>query len=253
MMTDLAVGRTAAAPALRRSGHLLVTVRRPSGSYEATGILTLDQEDYEFAYLESAVAREDFVTLFGFDDVKRRYRRPYLFPLFAERVLSASRPDRAEYLSALDLRQDATPFEVLARSGGQRPGDAIELTPFPQVSDSGRLLLHFLVHGIRYRGQEASEEIEKLARGDMLQLTPEPNNEKDPRAIQVRSMRGTHLGYVPAPLLDVVHPMLNADQQLTVAVANGQEVAFHLRLLARLEGGDLDASVPLDPPWTTLA
>ncbi|WP_415100941.1 HIRAN domain-containing protein [Nocardioides sp.] len=126
-------------------------------------------------------------------------------------------------------------MEFLARSGGRRAGDTIELLQTPNLTDDGHTECVFLVHGIRYN-EGASDEIEHLSTGQELRLLTEPENPADPRAVLVTT-DDTRLGWVPSPLLDYVHTVMGAGEcRLTVVRANPPEVGHHMRLLVRLEG-----------------
>ncbi len=220
--------------------RLLVTVR-PSEElneghrlYRHVGFLTCMQDGYEFHYAQPA---DGFRPLLGFSDTTRRYFASEMFPLFAERIMSARRPDRASYLEALDLGEDSEPWEVLLRSGGRRAGDTIEVVPEPRVGTDGETSCTFLVHGVRHCGPEAGHAIDSLHRGDLLELRWEPTNPVNARAVLVLSGSGVAVGYVPDPLVDYVHTVMRTgDHRLSVVRANGPEVGSHLRLLARLEG-----------------
>ena len=98
--------------------HRLIVTRRDPTTRRCHAIGFLDRvvEGYEFTYLASAITEPGFLPLVGFGDVNRRYHRPHLFPSFAERVISAKRPDRPDYLATLCLQPDAGPWEVLAAS-----------------------------------------------------------------------------------------------------------------------------------------
>jgi HIRAN domain len=234
---------------------LIVTVRLPTGEYVPVGVLEVSERGSQFAYFSSAVARPDFQPLLGFADPKRRYQRPYLFPQFAERVISPSRPDRADYLETLNLGSDATPVEILGRSGGHRLNDPIELLPCPHLSEDGRTECLFLVHGVRHV-PGASERIERLKRHEQLLLRPEPDNPVDRNAVQVMTRDGEALGWVPRPLLEYAHSLLLDDRiSATVERANGAHVSPHLRLLARLRGwlppGSLEPFT--GPGWELMA
>lgn len=147
------------APAVGTHGHgvraRLIVTRRDTGtgSYHALGFLDKLDGGYEFAYLAAAVRSETFVPLVGFRDASRRYRRPHLFPSFAERVIGAKRPDRPQYLASLNLDDDAGAWEILSASGGNRKGDAIELISLPTWdATTRRTSASFLAHGVRHRG-----------------------------------------------------------------------------------------------------
>ena len=221
-------------------------------SYRAVGFLDAVQDGYEFAYLQAAVVEPGFIPLLGFRDVTMRYKRPYLFPLFAERVISARRPDRLGYLEALDLSEDAGPWEILAKSGGYRQGDSIEVLQLPEINRLGQTACTFLVHGVRYQGERASMRISQLWRGEQLELIAEPTNRSNPRAVLVAS-GGQSLGYVPNPLVEYVQALLSNKPVVTVVRANGPDVGPHMRLLVKLEG-QLEDSRPFSgPAWQTVS
>ncbi len=242
LSTDLLDLSSAYADDQSAASRLIVTRRGVyDGTYRAIGYLDRvrcdDGDTYEFSYLAASAEQAGFVPIIGFRDVHRRYSSPRLFPSFAERVISAKRPDRPQYLATLDLDSDADAWEILSASGGHREGDPIELISLPRYDgDTGVTSAHFLAHGVRHRGEHTSAHITGLAAGHRLTLLPEPANEHDPRAVQI--MDGTmHLGYVPSPLLDYVHSVIECDDHtLTVVRANPPETHSHLRLLLRLEG-----------------
>jgi hypothetical protein len=155
-----------------------------------------------------------------------------LFPIFAERVMDPHRPERAETLEQLGLGADAEPLEVLAVSGGGRTGDTYELTPLPQP---GPVSLPFLVHGIRHLTSEERAAIDDLKSGDRLELRCESDNEVNERALLVMQSGG-RLGYVPDPLLDYVHRIMERPFELVVDRVNPPEAGMHMRLLVRLTG-----------------
>jgi len=224
--------------------QLLVTWRNPqTRRYHAVGLLWRTRDAYHFRYLDSAGKLDGFRPFLGFSSLGREYVAPHLFAIFAERVLDEARPDRLSLFDALDLGADAEPMEFLARSGGRRAGDTIELLQTPAISDSGHTSCVFLVHGIRY-SDGASDAIEHLSTGQELRLLSEPENPADPGAILVTD-DGIRLGWVPSPLLDYVHAVMDAGQsRLTVVRANSPEVGHHMRLLVRLEGSVLESYSP---------
>lgn len=218
------------------SDQLLVTWQDPeSRRYHAVGLLSRDAgTGYRFRYLDTAATVPRFLPFLGFSDLQRDYASPHLFPLFAERVLDDARPDRIALYEALDLVSNAGPMEFLARSGGRRAGDRIELLPTPDI-DGSRTSCLFLVHGVRHI-EGASTAIGRLRQGQQLALQPEPDNPTDPDAVLVTS-DGTRLGWVPNPLLGYVRAVMSTgDARLTVVRANSPEFGHHMRLLVRLEG-----------------
>lgn len=235
----------------------LIVTRRDAGTgrYHALGFLDKLDDGYEFAYLAAAVGSETFVPLVGFSDAARRYRRPHLFPSFAERVIGAKRPDRPQYLASLNLDDDAGAWEILSASGGNRKGDAIELISLPTWDATTRQTsASFLAHGVRHRGPLVSEHVSTLDAGHQLGLERQPDNDVNPRAIKIVDA-GMHLAYVPDPLVDYVGAVLDGTPDATVIVvqSNPPDTNSHLRLLLRLEGS-LEEGFPFDgPDWRTTA
>jgi hypothetical protein len=242
-------------PVETTSRRLLVTEKDAAGFYRPVGFLGAAEESgvvqYTFDYLRSAVGRPGFRPFLGFVDTERSYRSGGLFPLFAERIMDPRRPEHPVFLAALDLSDDATPLEVLGRSGGQRAGDGIMLLPEPTVDAHGRSNCLFLVHGIRYV-ENADSLLRSLKPGDRLALRPEPDNEANSHALVVVEAGGHKLGYVPDALLEHVHDV--ADPVVTVVRVNGPEVGVRLRLLVRLDGRTSGGDRPFSGPgWETVA
>lgn len=237
--------------------RLLVTRRFPASNlYRPIGFLTSDDGKFSFAYIKGSVEADWFVPLPGLSDTRRAYTSDQLFPIFAERVISARRPDRTEALKALGLEKDAAPFEVLNRSGGQRVGDTIELVPMPWVAEDGSFSQLFLVHGVRYRSDEAQIRISQLKPRDPLVLRPDHENSVNTLAVHVADWDGLTLGFVPDPLADFMQEVLadHRGYKLTVEQANGIEAGYHFRLLVRLEGFARPGVQPYSgAAWETVA
>ncbi|MFE5879461.1 HIRAN domain-containing protein [Rhodococcus sp. NPDC056506] len=227
-----------------RASRLIVTRRSAADrTYRAIGYLdkVIGDDDtaptFDFTYLRRVAMDETFVPIVGFRDVWRHYSSSRLFPSFADRVMSAKRPDRPQYLAALSLESDADAWEILTASGGYREGDPIELVSLPSYEREARVTTaHFLAHAVRYCADDASAHISKLKSGDELTLRPDPSNPKDPRAIEIAD-GDLGLGFVPSPLLDYVHSVIDGGpHRLSVVRANPAETHPHLRLLLRLDG-----------------
>src|SRR5674476_58373 len=161
------------------------------------GILSFDGSRYRFHYIANVRSEADFRPFLGFPDFAATYESDHLFPLFSQRAMAPRRPDYRRWVTRLGLDDDATPWEQIARSGGRREGDTIQLFPVPRI-DEGLLACSFLVHGIRHipessltYGQEnhtisrdeLEEELSRLHPGDRLLLADEPHNPFNPRAI----------------------------------------------------------------------
>lgn len=231
--------------------RLLVTQRgEVDRLYRAIGFLSFDGVSYRFDYLRAAVDQPWFRPLPGLSRVGESYVSSDLFSLFRERVISSRRPDFESTMNALGLPQDAEPFEVLARTGGHRAGDTIELIPVPRPDDEGFVSCTFFAHGVRHMPDSAQDRIAELQPGILLDLRPEPGNPVNSRALLVTDGGELCLGYVPDPLVDFVHDVASRGHALTVERANGRDVAYHFRLLVRLTGRVGASTLPFEgPDW----
>lgn len=219
--------------AMTTTDRLLVSRQDPvTRRYHRVGELQRADGEFVFTY-DRGVTR----ALPGLP-LAREHRSSDMFPVFAERVMSPLRSDHRDLLGSLGLEGDSEPFEVLAVSGGRRVGDSVEVTPLPAP---GPARIPFLVHGIRHRSQFERAHIDGLVPGSVLALEPEPHNPISSRALIV-SHDGVVLGYVPDPLLHVVHDVMTHPHRLTVVRVNPREAGYHLRLLVALEGTVSDAA-----------
>ena len=243
-----------AAPSLRADLHVdgassfLVTRRdRTTGRYARLGVLTQVSDGWDFRYFRDVVEDEHAVVLPGIPVADSVIHSDYLFPLFAQRVVSPRRPDRSRILAELGLDDSATAFEILAHNGGRRLGDTIELTQLPRALEGGGESMQFLVHGMRHRTCAEQSAVDTLSSGDELRLVPEPTNVVDPEALLVATTDGTALGWVPAPLL----PLVGAGTELKASVAhvNGSQSPPHQRLLVEIRGDLARPEIFNSPSW----
>lgn len=257
MVAGSTLARTPSADASSLVRRLVVAWQNPrTRSMHPVGVLEEDGQTYtyRFRYLKRAAEAEDFRPFLGFPDLGRSYTSNRLFPLFAQRVMDARRPDYEGYLDSLGLSGRPGPMEILARSGGKRVGDMIQLFPEPQTGENGATSCLFLVHGIRHI-PGAEDRVERLNRGDVLHLLDEPSNPKNPRAILVTADGGDRIGWVPDLLLDYVHIARNhGPTQVRVERANGRDASPHMRLLVSFSGTVPQGYRPfVGPGWETSA
>jgi hypothetical protein len=229
--------------------RLVVAWQHPAGGMiEPVGFLSHDGQLFRFVYIRNALLVEGFQPLLGFDDVRKEYVSERLFPLFAQRVMDARRPDYPRYITSLGLSGQPEPWHQIARSQGIRRGDTLQLLPVPVVRH-GELIYTFLVNGIRHVHEEplrleggemrvSKGEVEaalkSLKPGSPLDLVPEPGNQFNPCAILVASS-GTPVGWVPDLLVnDMGRLMKSVAVRVTADHINGPDAPSHLRLLARL-------------------
>ena len=115
------------------------------------------------------------------DDLDQVYTSETLFPLFANRLLSPSRPEYEAFLrwGGFDPDNPPTPLAILGVTEGIRQTDSIEVFPCPTPDADGCYLNRFFLHGIRWMSPAALERVDQLQRGQHLSLQHEPLNVAD--------------------------------------------------------------------------
>ncbi|MGH9222619.1 MAG: HIRAN domain-containing protein [Acidimicrobiales bacterium] len=234
---------------------LFVSWRDPNvGSIHPIGRLVRriegERERYSFGYLKLAEGLEGFEPLPGLPDLHLRYDRDRLFPVFANRIMPRSRPDYDLLAAHVDLRGDADPFEVLARTGGRRATDRIEVFAGPERTPEGDSSVLFFARGLR-RVEGAPAAVSSLEPDDRLVLVDDPQNPYNPRAVLLRISDGREVGWVPDYLVDHVHELRELNRSEPVVVVehvNDETVAPHMRLLCRLRAPWPDGYVPFSGP-----
>lgn len=241
----------AAAPA-----QLAVAWQRPDGGLiEPVGLLACEDGGFRFDYLARAADLPGFQPFLGFPDLQRTYRSQHLFPLFSQRVMRPRRPDYPSYVAMLGLQGQPPEWELLARSTGQRQGDAIRVFAEPRVTADGATEATFFVSGVRHRLGEDPVSVERalagLRPGDRLTLRAEPTNRVDPRALHVVEAGGVAVGWIPNVLLDHLHDI--AEPDVRVQQVSGGDVVPSYRLLVRSTGTSGSGARPFDGPQWRLA
>lgn len=199
-------------------------------------MLPADSESGTFRFEYDHPLPPQFHPFLAFPDANRVYESPALFPFFSNRVMSAERPEYDDHLAALGLtRDEATPFEMLARTSGRRTTDTVQVVPERIEEPDGTIRQLFLASGVRHR-DNVEAALATLSPGDPLELVDDPDNEFDPRAILLNTRTGEAVGYIPSYMLDDVRKLRDErDLDVRVVRVNGPSVPWHLRLLCRLE------------------
>jgi hypothetical protein len=211
--------------------------------------ITADGDEiYTFAYIKNAERLPGFEPLPGLAHLYARYESRILFPVFANRVMPRRRPEFDLFARQMDLAGVVDPFEVLARSGGRRETDRIEVFSPPERTPDGRATGLFFVRGIRHV-PGAAAAVGELRPGDRLTLAAESDNQTNPLAMLVLASPERRVGYMPDYLLGFVHDLNDLNAQapdITVEHVNDENVPAHLRLLCRL-------SAPWPPGYEAFA
>lgn len=176
---------------------------QPSGSrWAPVGKLEHADGLYRFTYTRGATTLKGFAPFPGLPDLDGVYESEELFPLFANRLLSKSRPEYEAYLtwSGFDPNQPPDPIAVLAVTEGRRATDNLELFPCPVPDAEGCYLNKFFLHGVRYVPPAALERIAALKPGERLIPMFDNLNPYDRQAVAVRTADDRErmlIGYVP--------------------------------------------------------
>ncbi|MBF6671393.1 hypothetical protein [Glutamicibacter sp. FBE19] len=230
---------------------LAVTWQHPrSRVISPVGLLTHDVNGtFRFSYIQNAQDVQGFRPLVGFPSLDQAYESDHLFPLFAQRVMSPRRPDYLGYLKTLGLERNATPWEVLALSGGRRTGDTIQLVPVPVPLGNRTWEIDFLVHGVRHvidrsfvleNGTVSSDRsqletaLEGLAAGDQLYLVPDADNGVNANAQLIVTDAGLPIGFLPDLFTEDFERLDRDDIRCEAVVVNNSASPWHMRVLARL-------------------
>jgi hypothetical protein len=223
-----------------RSRRFAVAWRNTSRRRTApVGVLDYDKTGYRFEYRHNVDQIPDFRPFLGFPDFRGVYEAQRLWPFFALRVMDRKRPDYVEYLARLGLLPDASPLDVLSRSGGEQKGDSVYLAEEPQVAHDGQTEATFLVRGARYATQDHSsaDSALRLREGDRLVMERDRENPVNPEAILLATEDGAPVGWVPDLLIRYADAVqFGGRGHVTVVRNNGLESPWHLRFLVRLVG-----------------
>lgn len=200
-----------------------------------------EQGRFTFAYTADADLSPRFEPFAELPDLRESYEFEQLPSVFAERVVSATHQDYDRLLDALGLtREEATPVELLTRSVGTvGANETLQIVPEPYVRSDGVEVRRFLVSGCRHVDADPNaveEHIARLGPESELRLADEPENLKNPRAMRLHDADDQPVGWVPDYLVDYLHKARNEGTvRILVEQANGSDVPWHLRILARVE------------------
>lgn len=210
-----------------------------SRSWFPVGKLTHESGVYEFAYTRGATQAESFRPFGRMTELDTVYRSTELFPLFSNRILPKSRPEYRDYMRWLGLSpEEYDELEELARTGGQRATDSLEIFPCPEPTADKLYVVYFFSHGLRYLIPENLARISTLVSGEKLLLAKDVQNKFDETALILRTEDPMSLvGYCPryyssefSKLLDLVGP-----QKVEVSVERvNLDAPTRLRLLCKV-------------------
>lgn len=172
-----------------------------SHDWVPVGKLSYSDNNYLFKYTKGAKNLYEegcFVPFSHMLNLDANYTSEALFPIFMNRLMQKSRPEYNEYLKWLNLtKEDVTPIRELARSGGIRATDDLQLFPYPKPKN-GNYEVSFFSHGIRYLPPSYIERLKSLNVGDRLFIMSDIQNLFDLNALVLRTEDPIEIvGYTP--------------------------------------------------------
>jgi hypothetical protein len=208
------------------------------------GRLTSSGGLYTFVYTkgaEQAHAQAGFQPLASFPELLTAYISDNLFPLFTNRVLPQTRPEYAEFVQWLSLPMtEHDPIGILARSGGRKVTDSLEVFPEPERDVSGKYLTHFLLHGLSHMPESAVQRASRLSQGETLLVMRDFQNPRDPEAIALRTAETFEhdlyiVGYVPRYLRGDILKLMNlgSSPEVVVQRVNPSPAPVQYRVLCK--------------------
>lgn len=191
---------------------------------------------YRFVYTKGALESHWFVPFGGLPKLDVVYESESLFPLFANRLISSSRPEYKDFLRWLNLVDEgADPLQILSLTGGRRETDSLIVYSKPEPTSDGRYEVDFFCQGIRYY-PGAVERVGCLDSGEQLYLMPDPQNPHHACAVALRTEDPpVFVGYCPRYLARDFLRLLEGSGEVQVTVVRvNQDAPIQQRLLCHL-------------------
>jgi hypothetical protein len=187
----------------------------PEQGWGPVGCLERADGVYRFCYTQGARLLPGFSPFSGMRDLDQVYESTELFPLFANRLLSKSRPEYEDYLrwSGLDPVSQPDPLAILGVTEGRRETDLVEVFPCPIPDAEGNYQSKFFVHGVRWLTPAGAARLQVLEPGEHLRPMPDLKNQYDAHAMGLHTARDAErIGYVPRYLAQDVAELLGHDE-----------------------------------------
>lgn len=229
---------------MNRNDSVYVAWQDPDSRFwHVVGCLRSIESGYLFSYTKGALASPKFTKFSGMDDFTGTYVSEELFPLFKNRLLSSRRPEYKKFISWLGLNNnensEINPIEILARSGGLRATDKLQMFKPIEVCDDGSVDHYFFSHGISHLSESADLRVSKLEEGERLLLCPDVQNKYDSSAVIIRADNPAEVvGFCPRFFSGSISKMLHDDPaSLSLTVERiSHDAPYNYRLLCKLSG-----------------
>ncbi|UXS08209.1 hypothetical protein FY133_01100 [Agrobacterium tumefaciens] len=197
------------------------------------------QGSYIFAYTRGALVSKNFLPFGNMSDLNSVYVSPELFPIFANRVMNERRPEFHRYAewSGLADERNIDPILLMARMGGIRATDSLQVYSVPEPEIDGTYRTFFFSHGLRYMPEGAQVRTLHLLEGEQLYPMFDIQNPHDADAVALRtSDPATIVGYCPRYLAkDVGKLASRIDNQLKIVIKRvNHDAPAQFRLLCEV-------------------
>lgn len=237
---------------------LFVAWQQPdSGEWIPVAKLERKNDRYVFSYTRGVHRAKSFLPFSRMDRLDAVYESSSIFPLFANRLISKSRPEYRDYLRWLGLKSAADDtLSMLALTGGIRGTDSIELFQPPTISANGEYSVEFFARSLSHLPKEAISHIDNLHQGERLFLMRDCQNNFDPLALAIRSeMPPVFVGFCPKYYAQDLGELLTVsakEMEIRVKCVN-VDAPLNMRLLCSASAvspagfSPLDASTDFQP------
>lgn len=207
--------------------------------WHVVGLLEMRDSDFLFNYTVGATSSNSFTPFSGMEDLKKTYISKDIFPLFKNRLLSSKRPEYPDFIKWLGLDDAATPIDVLARSGGARATDKLQMFKAIDTKSDDSFEHFFFSHGLAYLQSSALDRVSKLKTDEKLYLALDGQNEHDVDAVLIRAGKPAEIiGYCPRYISSAISGLLHHDSKCVSIFVESLpvEAPASYRLMCRLEG-----------------
>ncbi|MGC0053692.1 HIRAN domain-containing protein [Brucella pituitosa] len=202
------------------SSYLLNWQDPETRAWHAVGKLFELDSFYIFAYTHGALQSKNFVPFGNLNETNSYYVSNELFPIFANRVMNSKRPDYVRYATwaGLDSREKTDPLKLMARMGGAKATDSLQVYQIPERDADGNYKTTFFTHGLSHLPEDAQNKANLLKEREQLYPLLDVQNPYDPSAVALRSNDPSSLiGYCPRYLARDI-------SELALSISSGLEI-----------------------------
>jgi len=211
-----------------------------SREWHVVGLLSESSEGYVFNYTNGAKNSVRFIPFSGMSELDKTYISKELFPFFKNRLLSPKRPEYPRFIQWLKLDSgQATPINVLGRSGAMRTTDQLQMFKKIYVQDNGEFEHIFFAHGLGHLSSSAQKRVSSLLEGERLFLTLDCQNSYDKCAVLIRAENPAEIvGYCPRYIARDIGGLIKFDSgsvKITVESLS-DDAPVNYKLMCKIKG-----------------